>query len=147
MCALVLFLARGMFPYYAHWLIVVFRLERKCFVRLQSKRLIFTERALHDCSLLGCISQEAMKFSKFKTQGVWEHFLREDVNGRPGSHAQCVHCKSNLACAGGSTSTLHNHLKVKHTINVLKRQSATNTSSNESSSNSHPALEDRTSGK
>lgn len=48
--------------------------------------------------------------------GVWEHFVRDSVM----MTAQCQICKATLKIAGGSTKSLHIHLKAKHDINGLK---------------------------
>jgi ubiquitin len=49
--------------------------------------------------------------------GVWEHFTRDPV----GQIATCKLCKTKLKCTGGSTKSLHSHLKSKHGVNALKR--------------------------
>ena len=47
--------------------------------------------------------------------GVWEYFTRSS------NSAICQLCKSSLKVDGGSTKSLHTHLKSKHSICVLKR--------------------------
>lgn len=49
-----------------------------------------------------------------KKSDVWKHFTKVNADS-----AKCRICKSILKCKGGSTSTLRNHLKLKHKINML----------------------------
>jgi hypothetical protein len=51
--------------------------------------------------------------------GVWEYFARSS------NSATCQLCKSSLKVDGGSTKSLHTHLKSKHNICVLKRVAKT----------------------
>ena len=46
------------------------------------------------------------EFVDFKTDGVWEHFLRE----KGGNSAKCKLCSTILKATHGSTKGLHEHL-------------------------------------
>ena len=71
---------------------------------VQSKRIV-EGNLLKDCF------EDISKRSKSR---VWAHFLKN----RKDSLARCVYCSAILnAC---STSSLHSHLKAKHSINLLK---------------------------
>ena len=60
------------------------------------------------------------EFVEYKTDGVWQHFLRE----KNGQSAQCKLCKvkTTLKTIGGSTKGLHEHLRRVHEVTVLKRK-------------------------
>lgn len=62
------------------------------------------------------------KFEEFhkgveNNNSVWGHFLRE----RNGQAAKCKACQKIIKCGGGSTTTLHTHLRAMHKINIMKR--------------------------
>lgn len=65
---------------------------------------------------------EEFKKSSSSSASVWSKFLR-DVNGQA---AKCKTCNKIVKCAGGSTSTLHNHLRSMHNINICKRNAGEN---------------------
>ena len=71
-------------------------------------------------SILPC-TVIVMNFKVFKTDGIWEFYLRDSS----GSHAQCLTCKKVLKCAGGSTKGLHVHQDTAHNNNLLKRKANT----------------------
>lgn len=48
---------------------------------------------------------------------IWQHFTRSDDK----STAQCIECKKSLKTAGGSTSSLHKHLKTVHSKTTEKK--------------------------
>ena len=52
-------------------------------------------------------------FKDFAGSTIWNHFKRSEC----GKLAECNSCKKVLKCEGG----LHNHLKSKHQIDLLKR--------------------------
>lgn len=52
-----------------------------------------------------------------KVTPVWTHFSKE----KNGNSAKCNLCKKVLKSVGGSTGALHNHLKLIHNINLMKR--------------------------
>ena len=58
------------------------------------------------------------QYTEFKTEGIWQHFLREKL----GQSAKCTLCKTVLKTVGGSTKSLHEHLKRVHDMSVLKRK-------------------------
>ena len=53
---------------------------------------------------------------------VWSHFLRSNCK----QLAECKLCKGHLKVTGGSTHSLHTHLKSKHNITLLKRSAGGN---------------------
>ncbi len=60
---------------------------------------------------------EEYKRSSGSSTSVWSQFLR-DTNGQA---AKCKKCNKIIKCSGGSTSTLHNHLRSAHNLNLCKR--------------------------
>ena len=58
------------------------------------------------------------EFVAFKSDGVWQYFLRE----KSGQSAQCKECHTVIKTAGGTTTGLHVHLKSKHNIDLSKRK-------------------------
>ena len=48
---------------------------------------------------------------------VWNHFLIE----KNGQVAKCKKCAKEIKCTGGSTSSLHTHLKTIHGLNLKKK--------------------------
>lgn len=67
------------------------------------------------------------EYVHFKSDGIWKYFLRIKVDGKFGEKAKCNECKKFLACTGGSTKGLHDHL-ARHGNNIRKRQSNSETS-------------------
>lgn len=55
---------------------------------------------------------------------IWKFFLKD----RSKQFAKCVKCSNVLKTAGGSTSSLHKHMKNVHSISTLKRQAERNDS-------------------
>jgi len=47
------------------------------------------------------------EFAEYKSEGVWQHFLRD----KHGQLAECKLCNMRLKTIGGSTKGLHEHLK------------------------------------
>ena len=75
---------------------------------------------------MACSSKD--EFVEFKTNGIWQYYLRE----KKGQRAQCKACSLVVKCEGGSTSGLHTHQRTKHAADLLKRPaSATETSTND----------------
>lgn len=56
--------------------------------------------------------------------GVWQYFIRNRVK----QTAQCNKCKKTLMSYGGSTTSLHSHLKTAHGISSSKRTATDNNS-------------------
>jgi len=59
-------------------------------------------------------------FSKYKTEGIRQHFSREKC----GLSAKCDICKVELKTNGGSTKGLHEHMKQLHGVSLLKRETS-----------------------
>ena len=65
------------------------------------------------------VNQERGRFkdiSETSRSKVWAHFLLN----RNEMKARCVHCSKVLKAKGGSTKSLHDHLKLKHSAVVPK---------------------------
>jgi len=74
----------------------------------------------------------AAQYTEFKSEGVWQHFLRE----AHGQSAKCKLCSTVLKTVGGSTKGLHEHLKRVHNMSVLKRKAVDVTADTAESSSS-----------
>lgn len=61
---------------------------------------------------------EVYKKSTENQDTIWAYFLRE----KNGYSAQCKKCQKEIKCSGGSTSSLHKHLKAIHDTSILKRK-------------------------
>ena len=72
------------------------------------------------------------QYTEFKTDGIWQHFLRE----KQGQSAKCKLCNTVLKTVGGSTKGLHEHLKRVHDMSVLKRKTVDVTADTAESSSS-----------
>ena len=54
------------------------------------------------------------QYTEFKTDGIWQHFLRE----KQGQSAKCKLCNTVLKTVEGSTKGLHEHLKRVHDVGL-----------------------------
>ena len=57
-----------------------------------------------------------MDYVAFKSNGVWQYFLR--VKGE--QSAQSRQCHNIIKTVGGTTTDLHVHLKTKHSVELYK---------------------------
>lgn len=74
-----------------------------------------------------------MTFKPYKKEGIWSYYLRDDS----GDSAQCIACKKNLKCGGGSTKGLHTHQKT-HGIDILKKAATDTVPSHSNDLNTEP---------
>jgi len=72
------------------------------------------------------------EYVAFKSDGIWNYFLRVKANDKFGEKAKCIKCSKIYACTGGSTKGLHDHLQHAHSISLrmTKRPAETNLADN-----------------
>ena len=75
------------------------------------------------CTALQCNALYKHLFSyRNKVSAIWKFFTKVDLNK---NKAVCNDCKTELACNGGTTSGLKNHLKSKHKDHYQQLSNAT----------------------